>query len=92
MFNSKFYPQIKYCAMGTIWAPVDASVFMAEFEQKSIYPLIKDKSVLFLHYIDNILIKWSKSESKTSLFIKFGYKFDCTWIDSLYTLVYLDEK
>ena len=43
--------------MGTIWAPVDASIFMAEFEQKYIYPLIKDKSVLFLHYIDNILIK-----------------------------------
>ena len=92
MFNSKFYSQIKYCAMGTIWAPVDASIFMAEFEQKYIYPLIKDKSVLFLHYIDNILMKWSKSESKTSLFIKFGYKFDCTWIEFLDTLVYVDEK
>ena len=54
VFNSKFYLQIKGCAMGTICAPVYANIFMAEFEQKYIYPLIKDKSILFLRYKQKI--------------------------------------
>ena len=47
VFNSKFYIQIKNCLMGTIGAPTYANIFMAEFEQKYIYLLIKDKSILF---------------------------------------------
>ena len=35
---------------------------MAEFEQKYIYPLIKDKSFLFLRCIDDIFMVWTKSE------------------------------
>ena len=34
VFNSKFYLQIKDCAMGKICAPAYANIFMAEFEQK----------------------------------------------------------
>ena len=34
MFISKFYLQIKDCAMGTICATAYANIFMAEFEQK----------------------------------------------------------
>ena len=44
--------------MGTICAPAYANIFIAEFEQKYIYPLIKDKSIPFLRYIDHILVVW----------------------------------
>ena len=42
--------------MGTIWAPRYVNIFMAEFEQKYVYLLIKDKSIPFLRYIDDILM------------------------------------
>ena len=50
--------------MGTICAPAYANIFMAEFEQRYIYPLIKDKSILFLRYIDDIFMVWTKSEKQ----------------------------
>ena len=40
--------------MGIICAPAYANIFMAEFDQKYIYLLIKDKLILFLRYIDDI--------------------------------------
>ena len=46
--NSKFYLQIKGCAMGTICAASYANIFMSEFEEKYIYPIIKNKSVIYL--------------------------------------------
>ena len=49
VFNWKFYQQIKGCAIDTICTPAYANIFMAEFEQKFIYP--------FLRYID-IFIVW----------------------------------
>ena len=73
--------------MGTICAPAYASTFTAEFEQKLIYPMIKDKSILFLCYIDDIFMVWNKSEKELKDFmtelkqkhppINFDYKFDC---------------
>ena len=48
--------------MGTVCAPVYTNISMAEFEQKYIYLLIKDKSILFLRYID-IFMVLNKSES-----------------------------
>ena len=48
--------------MGTICAPAYANIFMAEFEQKYVYPLIKGKQILFLRYIDDIFTVWTKSE------------------------------
>ena len=36
IFNSKFYLQMKGCAMGTICAPSHANIFMSEFEEKYI--------------------------------------------------------
>ena len=50
--------------MGTICAPAYANIFMAEFEQKYLYPLIKYKSILFLRYIDDIFMVWTKSEKQ----------------------------
>ena len=64
VFNSKFYLQIKGCATGKICAPAYAKIFMAEFQQKYIYPLIKDKSILFLRYIDDIFMVCTKSEKQ----------------------------
>ena len=48
LFNSKFYLQRKSSAMGTICTPSYADIFMSEFEEKYIYPLIKNKSAIFL--------------------------------------------
>ena len=88
--------------MGTICAPAYANIFMAEFEQKYVYPLIKDKSILFLCYIDDIFMIWTKSEKQLQDFmselnqkhpsIKFDYKFDCKQIEFLDTLVYIDQQ
>ena len=62
IFNSKLYLQIKGCAMGTIYAPAYANIFMAYFEEKFIYPLIDAKTLLYLRFIDDIFMIWTKSE------------------------------
>ena len=102
IFNSKLYLQIKGCAMGTTCAPSYANIFMSEFEEKCIYPLIKNKSVIYLHYIDNIFMVWIKSKSKLRKFmneinqkhqsIKFDFKFSKENIEFLNTLVYIDSN
>ena len=88
--------------MGTICAQAYANIFMAEFDQKHIYPLIKDKSILFLCYTDDIFMVWTKSEKQLKDFmsvlnqklpsINFDYKFDCKQIEFLDTLVYIDKQ
>ena len=72
------------------------------FEQKHLYPLIKDKSILFLPYTDDIFMVWTKSEKQLKDFtsvlnqklpsINFDYKFDCKQIEFLDTLVYIDKQ
>ena len=62
IFNSKLYLQIKGCAMDTICAPAYANIFMAYFEGKFIYPLIDPKTLLYLRFIDDIFIIWTKPE------------------------------
>ena len=84
--------------MGTICAPAYANIFMAEFEQKYVYPLIKDKSILFLRYIDDIFMVWTKSEKQLKDFMSElnqkhpSIKFDCKQIEFLDTLVYIDQQ
>ena len=102
IFNSKCYLQMKGCAIGTICAPSYANIFMSEFEEKHIYPLIKNKSVIYLRYTDNIFMVWIKSESelrqlinkinKKHQSIKFDLKFPKESIESLETLMYIDSK
>ena len=85
IFDSKFYLQIKGCAMGTICAPAYANLFMSEFEERCIYPLIKNESSSYLRFIDDIFMVWNKSENELKSFInevnkkhhsiKFGFKF-----------------
>ena len=60
--NFKFYLQIKVHAMSTVCAPPYANVFMAYFKEKFLYPLIRNAITLYLHYIDDIIIMWTKSK------------------------------
>ena len=86
--------------MGTICAPSYANTFMSEFEEKYIYPLIKNKSVIYLRYTGGIFMVWIKSESELRKFmneinqkhqsIKFDFKFSKENIEFLDTLVYID--
>ena len=46
--------------MGTICAPSYPNNFMSKFEEKCIYPLIKNKSLIFLRYAVEIFIDRSK--------------------------------
>ena len=64
--------------------------------------MIKDKSIIFLHYIDDIFMVWTKSEKQIKDFmnelnqkhpsIKFNYKLECKQIEFLETLVYIDQQ
>ena len=75
---------------------------MSEFEEKHIYPLIKTKSAIYLHYIDDIFMVWTKPENELKYFmneinqkhqsIKFDFKFSKESIEFLDTLVYIDSK
>ena len=75
---------------------------MSEFEEKHIYPLIKNKSVIYLRYIEDIFMVWIKSESELRQLmneinqkhqsIKFDFKFSKESIEFLDTLVYIDSK
>ena len=75
---------------------------MAEFKQKYIYLLIEGKSIIFLHYIGDAFMIWSKSEKLLKDFmselnqkhpsIKSDYNSACKQIEFLDTLVYIDQQ
>ena len=102
ILNSKSQLQIKDCAMGTTCAPSYANIFMLQFEEKHVYSLIENKSLIYLCYIDNILKVWVKSESELRHFmnkmnqkhrpIKFDFKFSKESIEFLETLMYIDSS
>ena len=55
--------------MGTVCAPSYAKLFMAQFEEKHIYPYIKDMALLYLRYIDDIFIIWKGTKEQLIKFI-----------------------
>ena len=57
-FNGKNHIQTNGASMGTKCAPEYANIFMAEFENKYIYPRIQGKCPLYLRYIDDIFLIW----------------------------------
>ena len=59
IFNCEHYLQTKGCAMGTKCAPSYANLFMDEFESKNIYPTTKQKTKLYLRFIDDIFMLWT---------------------------------
>ena len=101
-FNSKFYLQTRGCAMGTICAPSYANIFMEHFEKTHIYPLIENKTKLYLRYIDDIIMIWTGSENELFNFlndlnkkhrsIKFDYKYSTKKIEFLDTQLYITEE
>ena len=102
IFNCKLYLQIKGCEMGTICAPAYENIFMAYFEEKFIYPLADAKTLLYLRFIDDIFMIWTKSEKDLIIFldelntkhtsIKFEFKYSRQQIKFLDTLVYIDNN
>ena len=75
---------------------------MSEFEERYICPLIKNKSSSYLHFIDDSLMVWTKSENELKSLInkinrkhhsiKFDLKFSNENIESLDTLIYIDHN
>ena len=54
--------------MGAICAPY-ANIFMADFERRYIYPLIKNMSMLYLRYIDIFMI-WKGTHDQLQVSLK----------------------
>ena len=71
VFNEKNFVQINGASMGTKCAPTYASIFMGLFEDTHILPRIRDKILLYVRYIDDILFLWkgTKDELKEFLII-----------------------
>ena len=88
--------------MGTICSPVYANIFMAQFEKQHIYSYIKNKSILYLRYIDDVFMVWTGTKQKLLIFleklnskhktIKFEHNISHSNISFLDTLVYKDKK
>ena len=82
--------------MGTKCAPAYANI-----EEKHIYLFIKQISMLYLIFIDDMFMIWTKSENERKIFmkdlntkhpsIKFDFKYSKNKIEFLDTLVYIDQ-
>ena len=89
-------------AMGKICAPAYANIFMANFELKYVHQYTKDKTKIFLRFIDDLFMIWAGSEQELLDFmsdlnkklssIKFEFKYSQTKIEFLYILVYKDHN
>ena len=44
--------------MGTICGPAYANIFITKFGEKYMYPLIKNVSMLYIRYIDDVFMIW----------------------------------
>ena len=60
VFHSQFYLQIKGCAMEIKCVTTYANIFIAEFEEKYVYSSIKQISVLYPRFTDDIFMIWTK--------------------------------
>ena len=88
--------------MGTICASIYANIFMANFELKYIYLYIKDKTKMFLRFLDDLFLIWTGSEQELLDFmndlnkkhpsIKFEFKHAQRKIEFLDVLVYKDQN
>ena len=100
VFNGKNFLQTKGCAMGTKCAPCYANLFMGSFEERFIYPKIKDKCISYLRYIDDIFMIWNGTKEEFEEFIeyinnchstiKFDYTISTGEVNFLDTTVYRD--
>ena len=93
VFSSKCYLQIKGCSKRTVCGPKYANIFMSEFRERYIHPLIKSKSCTCLCFMDDIFMAYTKLENQFEFFIieinakhhiiKFDYKFSRKKIEVL---------
>ena len=96
VFNCINYLQTNGCAMGTKCAPSYANLFMGMFEEEYILPLIKEKTLIYLRYIDDIFFIWTGSKEKLNeIYTKLNtlhhsIKFDMT--SSQTEINFLDTK
>ena len=67
LFDCSHYSQLM--GGGTIYAPFYANVFMTNFEAKHTYPCIKEMSLLYLRYIDDIFMIWTGTKGELMAFI-----------------------
>ena len=56
--------------MGTISFSSNANIFLVNFEAKHIYTYIKEMSLLYLRYIDDIFMMWKGTKAELMTFIK----------------------
>ena len=101
VFNEKNYLQIKGCAMGTKCAPTYANIFMGQFEEKKIFPLMKNFCILYKRYIDDIFIVWTGTKEQFEAMmeiinschasIKFDYEISIKEVNFLDTTVYVNK-
>ena len=54
--------------MGTVGAPPYAVIYMAEFEEKHIYPTIGKDCLYYGRYIDDILLIYKGTENEFKTF------------------------
>ena len=70
VFNGINYLQKKGCAMGTKCGPSYANIFMGWFEEKFIFPLLKNLSDFYLRFIDDIFLIWNGTITEFDNFLR----------------------
>jgi hypothetical protein len=68
-FNAKHYLQVGGTAMGTKLAPSYANIFMADFEERFVYPY-NPKPKIWLRYIDDIFLIWEHGQQSLDSFLE----------------------
>ena len=100
-FNGKHYQQTQGCTMGSKCSPSYANLFMGDFEEKFIYPKIKNKSACYYRFIDDIFMIWTGTKEELLRFfqdinlqhqsIKFDYSYSTSEISFLDTVVFKNK-
>ena len=67
-FNSDFYLQIHGTAMGKVFAPNYANIFMADWEEKALSQCNKLPTI-YLRYLDDIFGIWTHGETEFNSFL-----------------------
>ena len=69
-FNGVNYQQIAGTAMGTRMAPQFANLYMAQFEEKYVYPYKPDLEKYWFRFIDDIFLLWHHGEEELEKFLR----------------------
>lgn len=69
-YNGKFYSQKRGVVMGAKFAPSIASLFMGEWEDKTIFFVKREELLLYRRYIDDLFFIWAGSTLSLQCFLK----------------------